>query len=99
LISAVFGRSFVSSWAQEVNAVLREARDAVEAGKAAGQAAQAAVEAGLLAKLRARYDKAVAFGQAHNRHRPLAQGQPPRLHPRPLAGRPRRQPLASPLTT
>jgi transposase len=71
---AKLGPDSLQSWAEEVKTVLREAHDAVEAAKAAGQAA---VEADLLATLRARYDKAVAFGQAHNRHRPWHKGNHP----------------------
>jgi hypothetical protein len=71
---AKLGPGSLQSWAEAVNTVLREAHDAVEAAKRAGQAA---VEADLLATLRARYDKAVAFGLAHNRHRPWAKGNHP----------------------
>jgi hypothetical protein len=71
---AKLGPGRLQSWAEEVKTVLREAHDAVEAAK---EAEQAAVEADLLAKLRARYDKAVAFGLAHNRHRPWVKGNHP----------------------
>jgi transposase len=71
---AKLGPGSLQHWAEAVNTVLREAHSAVEAAKKAGQAA---VEADLLATLRARYDKAVAFGLAHNRHRPWVKGNHP----------------------
>jgi transposase len=53
-------------WAGQVIAVLREAAAAVEAARAAGADH---LDPALLAALRARYDEAVSWGAATNRHR------------------------------
>ena len=61
-------------WAGEVRAVLRDAHTAVEQAKARGQTQLDPV---LLAELRARYDKAVHWGQITNRHRDWHKGNHP----------------------
>ena len=61
-------------WADTVIGVLREAAEAVEAARAAG-ADQ--LDPQLLAELRQRYDKAVAWGIATNRHRDWHTGNHP----------------------
>ena len=71
---AKLGPGSLQSWTADIQAVLHEAHDAVQQAKAAGRRA---IEADLLADLRARYDQAVAFGQAHNRHRDWHQGNHP----------------------
>ena len=60
------GPGGLQSWAADVISILREAHQAVEEARARGQTA---VDAEQLAKLRARYDEAVAFGITHNRLR------------------------------
>ena len=71
---AKLGPGSLQNWTDDVRAVLHEAHDAVTAAKAAGQTA---LDPDLLAGLRARYDEAVAFGQAHNRHRDWDDGNHP----------------------
>jgi transposase len=61
-------------WADTVIGVLREAAEAVEAARATG-ADQ--LDPQLLAELRQRYDKAVAWGIATNRHRDWHTGNHP----------------------
>jgi hypothetical protein len=60
------GPGGLQSWAADVIDVLREAHQAVEEARARGDPA---LDAELLAKLRQRYDEAVAFGITHNRLR------------------------------
>jgi transposase len=60
------GPGSLQSWAADVIDVLREAHQAVEEALARGDPA---LDAELLAKLRGRYDDAVAFGITHNRLR------------------------------
>jgi transposase len=60
------GPGGLQSWAKKVTDVLNQAHTAVEAAKARGECA---LDPGLLAGLRARYDTAVEFGIIHNRHR------------------------------
>jgi transposase len=62
------------AWAGEVRAVLRDAHTAVKQAKARGQTRLDPV---LLAELRARYDKAVHWGQITNRHRDWHKGNHP----------------------
>ena len=62
------------AWAGQVRQVLREAQAAVDNARATG-AGQ--VDPALLAELRARYDKAVAWGRATNRHRDWDKGNHP----------------------
>jgi hypothetical protein len=62
------------AWAGRVREVLREAHTAVEAAIAAGADH---LDPTLLADLRARYDKAVAWGQTTNRHRDWDNGNHP----------------------
>ncbi len=71
---AKLGPGSLQSWTDEVQAVLREADDAVQAAKAAGRTA---IDPDVLADLRARYDQAVAFGIAHNKHRDWHDGNHP----------------------
>jgi len=71
---AKLGPGSLQSWTAEIQAVLREAHDAVQEAKAGGRNA---IDPDLLADLRARYDQAVAFGQAHNRHRDWHEGNHP----------------------
>lgn len=71
---AKLGPGSLQSWTGEVTAALREAHDAVQAAKAAGRKA---IDPDLLADLRDRYDKAVAFGQTHNQHRDWHDGNHP----------------------
>jgi transposase len=71
---AKLGPGSLQDWACDIQTVLREAHAAVTKAKAAGQSA---ADAGVLAGLRARYDEAVAFGQAHNRHRDWDDGNHP----------------------
>ena len=61
-------------WAGTVRHILREAHTAVQAAHAAGQDH---LDPALLADLRARYDKAVAWGQTTNRHRDWHKGNHP----------------------
>jgi transposase len=62
------------AWAGTVRHVLREAHTAVESAVAAGHDR---LDADLLVDLRARYDKAVRWGQATNRHRDWDKGNHP----------------------
>lgn len=62
------------AWAGQVRDVLREAHAAVQAAHA-GDADH--LDPTLLADLRDRYDKAVSWGQATNRHRDWAKGNHP----------------------
>ena len=62
------------AWADDVRQVLREANAAVEQAQAEDRQA---LDPKLLADLRARYDKAVAWGQATNRHRDWPEGNHP----------------------
>ena len=64
----------VQAWAGETREVLREAHTAVEAAVAAGDDE---LDPELLAKLRARYDKAVRWGVLTNRHRDWHEGNHP----------------------
>ena len=59
------GPGSLQSWAGDVIEILREAHGATEEARARGEPA---ADAELLAKLRQRYDQAVAFGITHNRH-------------------------------
>jgi transposase len=68
------GPGGLQSWAGDVIEILREARQAVEEALARGDPA---VDAELLAKLRGRYDEAVAFGITHNRLRDWHDGNHP----------------------
>jgi uncharacterized membrane-anchored protein YhcB (DUF1043 family) len=61
-------------WAGEVIAVLRETAQAVEQARTAGTDQ---LDPDLLAELRQRYDKAVAWGVATNRHRDWHKGKHP----------------------
>lgn len=67
------GPGSLQSWAADVIEILREAHHLV--GEA--QARAGPVDAELLAKLRQRYDEAVAFGITHNRHRDWHDGNHP----------------------
>jgi len=71
---ARLGPGSLQSWAADVIEVLREARQAVDDAPARGDPA---LDGQLLAKLRERYDQAVAFGITHNRHRDWHQGNHP----------------------
>jgi transposase len=71
---ARLGPGGLQSWAGDVIEILREAHQAVEKALARGDPA---VDAELLAKLRERYDEAVAFGITHNRHRDWDTGNHP----------------------
>jgi len=62
------------AWARTTRTVLREAHTAVQTAKAAGHNQ---LDPTQLAKLRARYDKAVAWGQTTNRHRDWDKGNHP----------------------
>ena len=68
------GPGGLQSWAADVIEVLREAHQAVAEALARGDPA---LDAELLAKLRERYDEAVAFGITHNRHRDWHDGNHP----------------------
>ena len=68
------GPGSLQSWAADVIDVLREAHRAVAEARARGDPAP---DAELLAKLRRRYDQAVAFGITHNRHRDWHDGNHP----------------------
>jgi hypothetical protein len=61
-------------WAEKVRQVLREAHKAVEDADAAGRDR---LDPPVLAELRARYDKTVAWGQTTNRHRDWPKGNHP----------------------
>jgi transposase len=62
------------NWAKEVQQVLREANAAVQAALAGGHDR---LDPDLLADLRRRYDKAVAWGEITNRHRDWHEGNHP----------------------
>jgi hypothetical protein len=68
------GPGSLQSWAADVIDILREAHQAVEEAMARGDPA---LDEQLLAKLRERYDEAVAFGITHNRYRDWHQGNHP----------------------
>jgi hypothetical protein len=68
------GPGSLQSWAADVIDILREAHQAVEEAMARGDPA---LDEQLLAKLRERYDEAVAFGITHNRHRDWHRGNHP----------------------
>ena len=68
------GPGSLQSWAGDVIAILREAHQATAGAQARGDPA---ADADLLAKLRQRYDEAVAFGISHNRHRDWHDGNHP----------------------
>jgi transposase len=68
------GPGSLQSWAADIIDVLREAHQAVGEALARGDPAP---DAELLAKLRQRYDEAVAFGITHNRHRDWHDGNHP----------------------
>jgi transposase len=68
------GENVQGCWAKEVKQVLIEAKQAVDAARAGGQTELAP---DLLAGLRTRYDKAVRWGVATNRHRPWPTGRHP----------------------
>ena len=68
------GPGGLQSWAADVIDILREAHQAVGEALARGDPA---LDAELLAKLRQRYDEAVAFGITHNRHRDWHDGNHP----------------------
>jgi transposase IS66 family protein len=68
------GPGSLQSWAGDVIAILREAHQAVEAARARGDTA---LDPGLLAGLRERYDQAVRFGIIHNRLRDWDTGNHP----------------------
>jgi len=68
------GPGGLQSWAADVIGILREAHQAVGEALARGDPA---LDAELLAKLRQRYDEAVAFGITHNRHRDWHDGNHP----------------------
>jgi transposase len=67
------GPGSLQSWAADVIEILREAHRLVEEA----QARDGPVDTELLAKLRQRYDEAVAFGITHNRHRDWHDGNHP----------------------
>jgi hypothetical protein len=71
---AKLGPGGLQSWAGEVIDILREAHQAVGEALARGDPA---LDAELLAKLRQRYDEAVAFGITHSRHRDWHDGNHP----------------------
>jgi hypothetical protein len=71
---AVLGPGGVQDWTDEVRAALTDAHQAVEAAKARRQDV---LDPHLLAKLRARYDKAVESGRIHNRCRDWPDGNHP----------------------
>jgi transposase len=68
------GPGSLQSWAGDVIEILREAHQAVEEALARGDPA---LDEQLLAKLRERYDEAIAFGITHNRHRDWHEGNHP----------------------
>ena len=68
------GPGSLQSWVADVIDVLRDAHQAVEDALARGDPA---LDAELLAKLRERYDEAIAFGITHNRLRDWHDGNHP----------------------
>ena len=68
------GPGSLQSWAADIIDVLRDAHQAVDAARARGDPT---LDPELLAKLRERYDQAVAFGITHNRHRDWHDGNHP----------------------
>jgi transposase len=68
------GPGSLQSWASDVIEILREAHQAVDDALARGDPA---LDEQLLAKLRERYDEAVAFGITHNRLRDWHEGNHP----------------------
>jgi transposase len=68
------GPGGLQSWAGDIIAILREARQAVQEARARGSTA---LGADLLGKLRQRYDEAAAFGIIHNRLRDWQDGNHP----------------------
>lgn len=68
------GPGSLQSWAADIIDALRDAHQAVDAAVARGDPT---LDAELLAKLRGRYDEAVAFGITHNRHRDWHDGNHP----------------------
>ncbi len=70
---AKLGPGSLQSWAADVIEILREAHRLTEEARARGEP----VDAELLAKLRERYDQAVAFGIIHNRLRDWHDGNHP----------------------
>ena len=68
------GPGSLQSWAADVIEILREAHQAVDDALARGDPA---LDEQLLAKLRERYDEAVAFGITHNRLRDWHEGNHP----------------------
>ena len=68
------GPGSLQSWAADVIEILREAHHAVDEALARGDPA---LDEQLLAKLRERYDEAIAFGITHNRHRDWHDGNHP----------------------
>lgn len=68
------GPGGLQSWAGDIIAILREARQAVDDARARGDTA---LDAEVLGKLRQRYDEAAAFGIIHNRLRDWHQGNHP----------------------
>jgi len=68
------GPGSLQSWAADIIEILREARHGVEEALARGDPA---LDPEQLAKLRQRYDEAVAFGITHNRHRDWHDGNHP----------------------
>jgi len=71
---AALGPGQVQDWTGEVRAALTDAHHAVQAARARGEHA---LDPGLLAELRARYDTAVEHGRAHNQHRGWPDGNHP----------------------
>jgi hypothetical protein len=63
---AKLGPGGVQNWTKEVREALGEAHEAVQAAK---REKESGLDPDLLAGLRERYDKAVALGLAHNKHR------------------------------
>jgi transposase len=68
------GPGSLQSWAADIIEILREAHQAAGEALARGDPA---LDAELAAKLRQRYDEAVAFGITHNRHRDWHEGNHP----------------------
>ncbi len=68
------GPGGLQSWAADVIEILREAHQAVQDALARGDPV---LDEQLLAKLRERYDEAVAFGITHNRLRDWHEGNHP----------------------
>jgi transposase len=71
---AGLGPGSLQSWAADVIEILREAHRLTEEARARGEPG---ADTELLAKLRERYDEAVAFGITHNRHRDWHDGNHP----------------------